>query len=52
MYQKPASLLLCFHSLAYNFTADCLRHPIQMEGVETICELHTLSVIYSWSRHR
>ena len=27
------------------FTADCLRHPIQMAGVETIWELHTLSVI-------
>jgi len=31
------------------FTADCLRHPIQMAGTETIWELHTLSVIYSWS---
>ena len=30
------------------FTADCLRHPIQMAGVETIWELHTLSVIYCW----
>ena len=29
------------------FTPDCLRHPIQMAGVETIWELHTLSVIYS-----
>ena len=29
------------------FTADCLRHAIQMVGVETIWELHTLSVIYS-----
>ena len=27
------------------FTADCLRHPIQMAGVETIWELHTLPVI-------
>ena len=32
------------------FTADCLRHPIQMAGVETIWELHTLSVIYSCFR--
>ena len=30
------------------FTADCLHHPIQMAGVETISELHTLSVINSW----
>ena len=29
------------------FTADCLCHPIQMAGVETIWEFHTLSVIYS-----
>ena len=29
------------------FTADCLRHPIQMAGVETIWELHTLPVINS-----
>ena len=27
------------------FTADCLRHPIQMAGVETIWELHTLIVM-------
>ena len=30
------------------FTADCLHHPIQMAGIETIWELHTLSVINSW----
>ena len=30
------------------FTADCLRHPIQMAGIETIQELHTLTVINSW----
>ena len=30
------------------FTADCLRHPIQMAGVETVWELHTLIVINSW----
>jgi len=29
------------------FTADCLHHPIQMAGVETTWELHTLSVINS-----
>ena len=29
------------------FTADCLRHPIQMAGVESIWELHTLPVINS-----
>ena len=29
------------------FTADCLRHPIQMAGVETIWELHTLIVMNS-----
>ena len=29
------------------FTADCLGHPIQMAGVETIWELHTLPVINS-----
>ena len=27
------------------FTADCLCHPIQMAGVETIWELYTLPVI-------
>ena len=31
------------------FTADCLRHPIQMAGVETIWELHTLIVMNSCS---
>ena len=30
------------------FTADCLRHPIHMAGVETMRELHTLPVINSW----
>ena len=24
---------MCFHSLAYSLSADCLRHPIQMAGV-------------------
>ena len=27
------------------FTADSLRHPIQMPGIEAIWELHTLTVI-------
>ena len=31
------------------FTADCLRHPIQMVGIETIWELRTLIVMNSWS---
>ena len=29
------------------FTADCLCHPIQMVGIETIWELHILTVINS-----
>ena len=29
------------------FTADCLRRPIQMAGIETIWELHTLTVMNS-----
>ena len=29
------------------FTADCLRHPIQMTGIETVWELHTLTVMNS-----
>ena len=28
---------------AKHFTAHCLRRPIQMAGVETILELHTLA---------
>ena len=31
----PASLLLCFQQLSI-YTADCLCHPIQMAGLETI----------------
>jgi len=42
------ALALSLFSQLSIFTADCLRHPIQMAGVETIWELHTLSVIYSW----
>ena len=39
------------------FTADCLRHPILMAGIETIWELHTPIVLSSfsagdWSGHR
>ena len=30
------------------FTADCLHYPIQMAGIETIWEFHTLIVINSW----
>ena len=30
------------------FTADCLCHPIQMAGVETIWKLHVLIVMNSW----
>ena len=37
--QKPTPLLLYF--AAYLLTADCLRHTVQMVGVETIWELHT-----------
>ena len=45
----------CFPAVFWQlstFTADCLRHPIhpiQMVGIETIWELHTLTVINSWS---
>ena len=41
-----------FKYLISIFTADCLCHLIQMAGVETIWELHTLTVINSctnWS---
>ena len=43
-----ASLFTAVFSQLSIFTTDYLRHPIQMVGVETIWELHTLSVIYSW----
>ena len=39
--------MACVKYLLSIFTADCLRHPIQMVGIETIWELHTLSVINS-----
>ena len=29
------------------FTADCLPHTVQIAGIETIWELHTLTVINS-----
>jgi len=41
-YVAKAPSLLSQFSI---FTADCLCHPIQMAGVETIWELHTLPVI-------
>ena len=47
-YVAKARLFTAVFSQLSIFTADCLRHPIQMEGVEAIWELHTLSVIYSW----
>ena len=43
-----AGLFAAVFSQLSIFTADCLRHPIQMAGVETIWELHTLPVINSW----
>ena len=46
-YVAKALLFTAVFSQLSIFTADCLRHPIQMAGVETIWELHTLSVIYS-----
>ena len=46
-YVAKARLFIAVFSQLSIFTADCLRHPIQMVGVETIRELHTLSVIYS-----
>ena len=46
-YVAKARLFTAVFSQLSIFTADCLRHPIQMAGVETIWELHTLSVIYT-----
>ena len=46
-YVAKARLFTAVFSQLSIFTADCLHHPIQMAGVETIWELHTLSVIYS-----
>ena len=49
--QSAVSMLSCEkHSCkeAGIFTADCLQHSIQMMGIETIWELHTLPVINSW----
>ena len=37
-----ARLFIAVFSQLSIFIADCLRHPIQMAGVETIWELHTL----------
>ena len=47
-YVAKARLFTAVFSQLSIFTADCLRHPIQMAGVETIWELHTLPVMYSW----
>ena len=47
-YVAKARLFTAVFSQLSKFTADYLRHPIEMAGVETIWELHTLSVIYSW----
>ena len=41
------SLKIISKHLLRIFTADYLRHPIQMAGIETIWELHTLPVINS-----
>ena len=46
-YVAKAHLFTAGFSQLSIFTADCLRHAIQMAGVETIWELHALSVIYS-----
>ena len=46
-YVAKAHLFTAVFSQLSIFTADCLRHPIQMAGAETIWELHTLSVIYT-----
>ena len=46
-YVAKARLFTAVFSQLRIFTADCLGHPIQMACVETIWELHTLSVIYS-----
>ena len=47
---RPNYHLEWFHvkHLLSIFTADCLRHPIQMAGVETVWKLHTLIVMNSW----
>ena len=50
-YVAKACLFTAVFSQLSIFTADCLRHPIQMAGIETIWEFHTLSVIYS-RRHQ
>ena len=47
-YVAKARLFTAVFSQLSIFTADCLCHPIQMVGVETIWKLHTLAVINSW----
>ena len=49
-YVAKARLFTAVFSQLSIFTADCLRHPIQMAGVETIWELHTLSLDISYYR--
>ena len=51
-YVAKKHLLTAVFSQLSILTADCLRHPIQMAGAETIWELHTLPVINSWSPTR
>jgi len=46
-YVAKARLFVPAFSQLSIFTADCLDHPIQMAGVETIWELHTPPVINS-----
>jgi len=44
-------LLQCLHSLCTYmdiFTTDYLRHTAEMAVVETLWQLHTLTVINSW----
>ena len=46
--EAKAHLFTAVFSQLTIFTAHCLRHPIQMPGIETIWELHTLTVINFW----
>ena len=50
-YVAKACLFTAVFSQLSIFTADCLHHPIQMAGVETIWELHTLPVINSYMHY-
>ena len=44
---KACHFTAVFSQLAI-FTADCLRHPIQVASIETIWELHTLRYIHKY----